>query len=104
MEDESKRSKIKYCTFQAEQIFTVKFHFGNHSLSLVDKYKYLEVYLDEHMTFDYCASVLSEAGGRALRGIINKFRTLKDVGLGTFEKLYYSGVVSITDCSGNLGV
>ena len=39
-------------------------------LNVVPKYKYLGIYLDQHLAFDDCTTVLSDAAGRAL-GVIN---------------------------------
>ena len=55
------------------------------------KYKYLGIYLDQHLSFDDCTTVLSDAAGRALGGVINKFKEMKDMGFETFEKMYETG-------------
>ena len=49
------------------------------------------------MTFTHCATVLSEAFGRALGGVIHKFKTLRDVGFNTFAKMYDTAVTSVSD-------
>ncbi len=46
-------------------------------LEIVHKYKYLGVLLDEFLKFDTVASVLAESSGRALGGMISKFKNLK---------------------------
>ena len=38
---------------------------------------------------------MSEAEGRALGAVINKLKTLKDIGFRTFERMYESVVVSV---------
>ena len=43
-----------------------RFHFGENQLITVDKYKYLGIFLDEQLSFEYCASVLSDSASRAL--------------------------------------
>ena len=53
--------------------------------------------LDEHLTFEKCSQMLADAGGRALGGIISKFKTLKDTSFKTFDKLYHVEVVPIID-------
>ena len=55
-------------------------------------YKYLGIILDEHLNFNDCTQTLSDAVGRALGGIIAKFKTLKNVGYDTFTKLFNLGV------------
>ena len=79
-----------------------KYHFGDDELINVDKYKYLGIYLDEHITFEHCSKVLSESAGRALGGIINRFKSLRDVGFGTFDKMYETGVMSVCNYSAEI--
>ena len=55
--------------------------------------------MDEHLNYNECVKTLSTAAGRALGGIISKFRTLKNVGYNTFKKLYDSGVRPILEYS-----
>ena len=68
--------------------------FGDNQLNLVQKQKYLGIFLDDHLNFENCATVLSESAGRALGGVIHKFKSLKDVGLNTFNKIYESSHTS----------
>ena len=74
-----------------------KFLFGEESVKIVSTYKYLGVYLDEFLIFDHCARVLSESAGRALGGVINKVKTVKDIGFKAYTKLYESAVISVND-------
>ena len=53
--------------------------------------------MDEHLKFDACTKALADSGGRALGAIISKFRTLKNVGLKTFESMYNAGVKPIIE-------
>ncbi len=59
-------------------------------LNIVDSYKYLGVYLDEYLTFSKTSDILATAAGRALGSMINKFKTLNDMGYSTYSKLYES--------------
>ncbi len=63
----------------------------------VDSYKYLGVFLDEYLTFSNTSTVLATAGGRALGGMINKYKSLDDLGYTTYTKLYDSLVAPILD-------
>ncbi len=78
---------------------TFKFilHENGPNLQIVDSYKYLGVYLDEFLTFSHTTEVLATAGGRALGSMINKFRSLTDMGHSTYSKLYESLVAPVTD-------
>ena len=58
----------------------------------VDKYKYLGVVFDEHLTYNGCAEVLAEAGSRALGALFNKVVSMKGIGFKAFTKLYNSCV------------
>ena len=82
---------------KARTKFEFKLQENGPSLTVVDSYKYLGVYLDEYLTFSKTSEVLSTAGGRALGSMINKFRTLSDMGHSTYSKLYESLVTPIID-------
>ena len=76
----------------------------NEQIEIVNTYKYLGIYLDEHLDFNKTGDILAGAAGRALGSIISKFKTFRNVGFKTYEKLYYNGVVPILDyCSGVWG-
>ena len=75
------------------------FTYGNIPLKTVSSYKYLGIILDEHLNFNECVKTLATAGGRALGGIISKFKMLRNVGYRTFTKLYHSGVSPILEYS-----
>ena len=49
------------------------------------------------MEFSQTADALATGGGRVLGRLISKLYGLKDFGFKTFEKLYYSCVVPVTD-------
>ena len=68
--------------------FEFKLRENGPSLSVVDSYKYLGVYLDEYLTFTKTTDILATAGGRALGSMINKFKTLSDMGHSTYSKKY----------------
>ena len=75
------------------------FTFGNSSLETVPVYKYLGVMFDEYLTFDINATVLAGAATRALGAIRSKFKDLKQCGFKTFNTLFNSGVLTISDYS-----
>ena len=54
------------------------FTFGPNNITSTCKYKYLGVILDEHLTFQDCIKTLNDSSGRALSGIISKFKCYKD--------------------------
>jgi len=71
------------------------FTFGDKLLGTVSNYKYLGIFFNEFLDFSITAKVLADAGGRALGGIINKLKTLRNVHYSTFSKLYNTGVQPI---------
>ena len=73
------------------------FKYGEQIIEYTSSYKYLGVIFNEFMNFTSCADALAESSGRALGGIIAKFKLLKDVGYKTFTKMFEAGVVPIMD-------
>ena len=73
------------------------FKIGQNVIELVETYKYLGVIFQEKSDFTQTADALATGGGRAFGGLISKLHGLKDFGFKTFEKLYYSCVVPVTD-------
>ena len=81
-----------------------KFTINDTELEIVNTYKYLGVYLDQHLDFSITGESLAGAAGRALGKVIAKFKNFRNVGFLTYEKLYNNGVVPILDyCSGVWG-
>ena len=74
-----------------------EFKYNGQEICKVSSYKYLGVYLDEHMDFNECSHVLSESASRALGGVINELKMLRDCGYETFTTLFEAGVSSILD-------
>ena len=77
--------------------FVFKLHTDGPVLEKVSNYKYLGVYLDEYLTFTKTADILSTAAGRALGAMINRYRSLNELGYDTYTKLYDSLVTPIID-------
>ena len=53
-----------------------QFTYGNVPLDIVKRYKYLGVYFNEQLSFAKSADILAESSGRALGGIIGKFKDM----------------------------
>ena len=87
------KSKIVHFRKKGNHKSSFPFQVGMSKLDITTSYKYLGITLTEFLDYQLCASELSEAGGRALGGIISKFKTYKNIGFNTFSKLYHSGVV-----------
>ncbi len=98
--------KSKIIHFRTNRIQKTEFSFkyGDVSLDVVDRYKYLGIVFDEHLDYNVTAAVLADSAGRALGAIYNKFKLNKGFGYSTYTKLYESGVTPILDyCSGVWG-
>lgn len=91
--------KTKVVIFRGKRITAPEcvIRYGNEIVEVVEGYRYLGVHLDQNLTFSNYAEQISSAGGRALGAMINKCRTLKDMGYQTYTKLYFSGVASVLD-------
>lgn len=91
--------KTKIVVFRGKQITMpdCKVSYGSEMVEVVREYRYLGVYLDEHMTFEGHVTKIASAGGRALGGILNKCSTLKDLGYKTYDRLFHMGVASVLD-------
>ena len=74
-----------------------KFMLAGKQVDVVSDYKYLGVVLDEHLTYKVATKTLANAGGRALGGIISKFKTFKDIGYDTYTKLFDNCVSPILE-------
>jgi len=80
------------------QLLTEKsFHIDDMPVLKVDAYKYLGILLDAHLKFDMCINALADSAGRALGATISKFKAMKNVGYGTYTKLFNCGVKPIME-------
>ena len=86
------RSKRK---LRSEYVFRI----GSHKLLYVNSYKYLGVYLDQHLTFVENITNLAGSGSRALGKIISLYKNNRSMGLNTYRKLYESCVCPVLDYS-----
>ena len=76
-----------------------KFQWADRQIDIVKGYKYLGVYLDEHLNFNVHCENIYKSAGRALGKILSKFSYFKNVGYKTFRKIFESNVESILSYS-----
>jgi hypothetical protein len=69
----------------------------NDVIEYVSNYKYLGIYLDEHLSFSETIDTLSASGSRALGSIINKYKRNNHMGFNTYRSLFDTGVAPIMD-------
>ena len=74
-----------------------KFKLAGNDVEVLSEYKYLGVVLDEHLTYKSATRILANSGGRALGGIISKFKSFKDIGYNTYTKLFDNCVAPILE-------
>ena len=74
-----------------------QFMLNNNVINIVSEYKYLGVIMHEYLDYNHTVKPFTVAAGRALGGMINKFRSMKNVGYATFRKLYESCVTPIME-------
>ncbi len=82
---------------KAQTDFVFKLYTDGPILEKVNSYKYLGVYLDEYLTFKRATDILATAGGRALGAMINKYKSLNELGYETYTKLFDSLVAPVID-------
>ncbi len=80
----------------------VEFTLGSNILEVVSEYKYLGIFLNEYLLYEYTADILSKSATRALGSVINKFRSLKNMGFKTYTKLFNACVVPVIDYSSEI--
>ncbi len=81
----------------AELVSDFQFYFGEKRLNYANNYKYLDLFLDEHMDFLKGTTLLAEAANRASGGVIGKTKTLRDIGFTAYTKLYQACVCPVLD-------
>ena len=93
------KSKVVHFRNPPKQQCDFNFQLGNDGpkLEIVENYKYLGTFFDEYLTFTKATEVLNAAANRALGGMINKFRSMRDMGYKTYSKLYESMVCPVMD-------
>ena len=74
-----------------------QFNLQGSPVHVQSNYKYLGVILNEHNDYRPSVKPLVISAGRALGGIINKFKGFRNVGYVTYKKLYNSCVVPIME-------
>ena len=97
MKVNDKKSKVMHCRPRRSRQTKYDFRLDNTVIEKVDVYKYLGFTFDQHMTFNTGIELLSSSAGRALGGVISKFKNLKEVGFTTYTKLFSSLVIPVMD-------
>ena len=91
------KSKVVHFRKSRKQITNFVFSLCGDNLEVVPKYKYLGLYLDEHLNFKEATKILSDSSYRALGNMINIYKSYKSMGYATFTKLFEACVCPILD-------
>ena len=91
------KSNVMHFRNARKQISGYKFHLDTVPLTNVCRYKYLSVYFDENLKFNYHEEQMSASANRALGSIINKYKSNKYLSFHVYSKLFNSCVVPIID-------
>lgn len=80
----------------------IQFKLGNNDVSYTASYKYLGIYMNEFLDYNYTAEQFASSAERALGSIINKYKRYPDMGYSTYTKLYENCVAPILDYSSGI--
>ncbi len=76
---------------RSDTVFTPE----NELLEYSNCYRYLGVYMDEHMDFEYSSEKFAESAGRALGSVTYKYKNYPDMGYSTYTKHFDHCVASV---------
>ena len=96
-------AKTNIVHFRRKQVAATNalFKFGDQTLSLTDKYKYLGFWFTEHLDMSFPVRELAKAASRAVRALATKYYAVGGLPYTVFTKLYESLVEPILFyCSG----
>ena len=91
----SSKSKIIHYRFKGKQCSNYKFMCGQYQLDYTDNYRYLGLWLNEHLNYDDMVKDLSKSASRALSALIAKYYHLGGMEFEVYTKLYMSLVVPV---------
>ncbi|MES9882132.1 MAG: reverse transcriptase family protein [Sedimenticola sp.] len=91
------KTKVMHCRKQSTPITDYVFTFNQTVVQKTSSYKYLGFEMNETLNYTDSVRALHDAGSRSLGALTAKYYSNKGLDFKTFEKLYYSTVVPITD-------
>ena len=84
----TKRTKIVHFRLKSQLRTSFKFKCGPSDLEIVSSYKYLGVWLDEHLDYHNCVTTLSKSARKALGLLIAKSKLFGNFPFEPFSSLY----------------
>ena len=91
------KTKVMHCRKQSKAVTNFHFSFDGSEVDFTKCYRYLGLDITDTLTFTVCAKNLHDADSRSLGALTAKYYTNKGLDFKTFEKIYFSTVVPITD-------
>jgi hypothetical protein len=84
--------KTKVVHFRKKQVLqtTYRFKFGKENIMIIDRYKYLGLWFEEHLDLSLTVREVAKSASRALSGIIAKYNKIGGMSYSCFTKLYES--------------
>ena len=90
------RTKIIHFRFKGKTRSQFNFKCGNHTVEYTEEYKYLGLWLNEHLDYNMTVKHISRSSARALGALTAKFYQCGGMSYSVFTKLYESLVVPVS--------
>lgn len=91
------KTKVMHCRKQSKSLTDFPFTFDSNEIVTTNCYRYLGMDITDTLTYSVCSKNLHDAGSRSLGALIAKYYSNKGLDYKTYEKIYHSTVVPITD-------
>ena len=95
MKINAKKSEILHIRNPQKQRCSTPVTCGSEVLNYTSTYKYLGYYLNEHLSHETTVETLTTSAQRSFGRVVQLFKSIKNLGIRTFETLYPSYVVPI---------
>ena len=89
------KSKIIHSRFKSKKRSEFLFKCGETGLEYCNRYKYLGLWLDEHLDFNFAVNQISNSASRALGLLISKNYQSVEMKYEVFDKLYSALILRI---------
>lgn len=96
------KTKVIHFRPQSFSLTDFQFKWANHDILKVNSYKYLGIWLDEHLTFDKSTKELANSASRALGAVYGKFISSGGMSHTIYTKLYNSMVEPVLVSGGGI--
>ena len=91
------KTKAMHFRIPNSNLTQTKFLFGNDEVKYVKYYKYLGVYFDEFLNFDFHKQEISDSGLNALGGLIQKYKNIECMSHRSYKRYFDTCVWPVVD-------